>query len=95
MEVAQLFLENERSLRGRIGALTLHSQHDTLKVSAPGRAAAAAALDARLLAEIDAREPGLPEAERLRRLTYARKAHFARLALASARARSRKARTSR
>ena len=94
MEVAQLVPENERSLLGRIGALTLHSQHDTLKTSAPGRAAAAATLDARLFAEIDEREPNLPEAERLRRLNYAHKAHFARLALASAKARSRKARRS-
>ena len=34
----------------------------------------------------------LPEAERLRRAESARKAHFARLALASARARAKKAR---
>ena len=78
---------NHRALAGRIGALALHATHDTLVVSAPGRAAAAAGLDARLLAEIDARQPGLPEAERQRRLGYARKAHFAKLALASATAR--------
>jgi hypothetical protein len=79
-----------RSLSSRIGALTLHATHDTAVISAPGRVAAAAALDNRLLHEIDEREPGLPEAERQRRLGYLRRAHFARLAVESAKARRRK-----
>lgn len=86
-----LLVATNRSLAGRMAAFTMHSQHDTNVVSAPGRAAAAAALDRRLLQEIDERDPDLSEAERQRRLTYARKAHYTRLALASAKARQRKA----
>lgn len=82
---------SSRSASNRIGAFCLHASHDTLKVSAPGRAAAAANLDARLLAEIDARDPGLPQEERQRRLKYAKKAHYARLALKAARARRERA----
>jgi hypothetical protein len=71
----------------RIGAFALHAIHDPKVTSLPGRVRAAAALDARLLAEIDERTPGLPEEERQRRLIYARSAHYARLALASKKAR--------
>ena len=85
------FLVALRSLSNRIGAYALHASHDTLEVTAPGRAAASANLDARLLEEIDARDPGLPEQERQRRLHYARKAHYARLTLASVKARRQKA----
>lgn len=76
-----------RSQSARIGALTLHATHDPRITSLPGRVRAAAQLDARLLAEIDEREPGLPEEERQRRLGYLRSAHYVRLALASAKAR--------
>ncbi|HLF71943.1 MAG TPA: hypothetical protein VI759_07320 [Dehalococcoidia bacterium] len=69
----------------------MHAANNTLEVSAPGRAAAARHLDARLLAEIDVRDPGLSEQERLRRLVYARKAYYAKLALASVKARRKKA----
>jgi hypothetical protein len=70
----------ERSLRGRIGAYRLHALRDTLTVSAPGRAAATAALDARLKAEVD--PDGLLSPEELaKRVERARRAHFASLAL--------------
>jgi hypothetical protein len=82
-------VSEEMAMRGRIGAYALHAKHDTNEVSAPGRAAATASLNARLLAEIDP-ENQLSEAERERRLRYARKAHYARLALKSAKARRRK-----
>lgn len=90
MEVA-LLVSSQRSEIGRIGAFVLHASHDPHVTSLPGRVRAAAALDARLLAEIDEHEPGLPEVERQRRLGYAKKAHFARLALESAKSRRRKA----
>jgi hypothetical protein len=85
-----LYSSIDRSRNGRIGALVLHSRYNARETAAPGRAKAAANLDARLLAEIDERDPGLPEAERMRRLDYARRAHFARLALRSAQSRRRK-----
>ncbi len=77
------------TLRGRIGAHRLHALYDSREITAPARAAARTLLDRRLLTEID---PGgaLPEAERARRLGHARKAHFAKLALKSAKARRRK-----
>lgn len=78
--------------RGRIGAHRLHATHDARETTASARAAARTALDRRLLAEIDP-DAALPEVERARRLGHARKAHFQRLALKSAQARSaRKAR---
>lgn len=76
-------------LRGRIGAHRLHSKHDTLLISAPGRAAARARLEERLLREVDP-ERMLPPEERERRLRHALKAHFASLALRSAQARRRR-----
>jgi hypothetical protein len=72
----------ERSLRGRIGAYALHSQHDPRVTTAPARAAF---LD-RFTREVDP-DGVLPEAERQRRAEYARKAYFAGLALKSAKAR--------
>lgn len=77
-----------RSQRARIAAHEMHAQHDSRITSAPGREAAKRSLEAKLLAQIDEASPGLPDAERLRRLEHARKAHYARLALASAKARS-------
>ena len=79
-------MASNRTLIARIGAYSLHAKHDSRVTSAPGRKAAALALDARLLAEIDP-DGNLPEAERARRLECARKAHFSRLALKSAKAR--------
>lgn len=64
----------------------MHALHDTKVVSSNGRLAAAASLDARLLAEVDP-DGTLSEAERARRLQLARRAHFVKLAFLSARAR--------
>lgn len=72
----------EASLRGRIGAYTLHSRHDSREITAKARAA----FLGRFEREVDV-ERVLPVAERERRALAARKAYFARLALASARAR--------
>ena len=82
-----LTAEQQRN-HGRIGAYKMHSRNDVKVVSAPGRKAAENKLDARLLTEIDP-DGTLPEAERARRLGYARKAHFSRLALKSAQTRRR------
>ena len=78
--------DTERSLRARIGGYRMHALYDTKTVSAPGRKAAAASLDGRLLAEVDP-DGELSPAERERRLKLARKAHFTKLAYLSARAR--------
>ena len=76
---------NEMALRGRIGAYVLHSRHDSRVTTGPARAA----FLARFERDVDP-EGVLPEAERRRRALAARKAYFARLALKSARRRSRR-----
>ncbi len=80
------FTPEQRSLRARLAAHSLHAQ-----VADP-RAHTAPARDAfmgRFEREVD---PGglLPPAERARRAGHARSAYFARLALASSKARTRK-----
>lgn len=75
----------ERAIRARIGALALHSQHDARQITEAARAA----FSAKFEAEVDP-EGILDPAERKRRAEYARKAHFAKLALASARSRREK-----
>ena len=72
-----------RSLRTRIGAYALHAKHDARETTAAARAAALA----RFEREVDP-DGKLVPAERARRAVFARKAHFARLALRSARVRS-------
>lgn len=69
----------ERSLRGRIGALTVHARGATN--TGPARQA----FDKRFYAEIPT---DLPEAERDRRAAFARAAYFAKLALKASQARS-------
>jgi hypothetical protein len=75
----------EMALRGRIGAYTLHATHDPRETTAKARAT----FLARFEKEVDPAGV-LPEVERLRRAEMARKAHFARLALKSARKRARR-----
>ena len=76
----------ESSLRGRIGAYTLHATHDPRQTTQKAREA----FLARFEREVDP-DGVLPVEERRRRAAMARKAYFARLALASARARRRAA----
>ena len=76
----------EAALRGRLGAYTMHSRHDARETTAKAREA----FLSRFEREVDP-DRVLPEGERRRRAEFARKAHFARLALASARARAKKA----
>ena len=78
---------NEMSARGRVGAHVLHSKYDSREITAPARAAAQTALNDRILAEIDP-DHSLTARERARRLEHGRRAHFGKLALKSARARS-------
>ena len=72
----------ERSLRARLAAYAMHARHDARETSAPGRAA----FLARFEAEVDP-EGCLDPAERRRRADHARRAYFARLAVASVQAR--------
>ena len=74
----------EKSIRGKLGAYSLHAQG--LTNTAPARKA----FNQRFLDEVDP-DRTLPETERNRRATAARKAYYARLALKSAQARRRKA----
>jgi len=77
---------SERRLRAQIAAHEMHARHDARATTAAGRAASARKLDEQLLAKIDPRQE-LPPEERARRLDHARRAHFARLALRSAKKR--------
>lgn len=77
-----------RSLQGRIGAYKLHATHDPRETTAKARAT----FLARFEDEVDP-ERELPEGERMRRATAARKSYFARLAWRSAVARSKRAAT--
>ena len=83
---APTFDPADMAMRGRIGALRLHASHDPRETTAKARAE----FLARFEREVDP-EGELPPAERARRAAYARRAHMARLALASARARRREA----
>lgn len=69
----------DMALRGRIGAYVTHSRHDSREITSNARAAFLSKFDR----EVDP-DGVLPEAERERRAGFARKAHFARLARASA-----------
>ena len=72
----------ERSLRGRIGAYSLHAAYDSRELTAPARKA----FLSRFAFEVDPEGQLLPE-ERERRAGHARKAYFTRLAYLSAKAR--------
>ena len=76
----------QRSLRASLAAHELHARHDSREITANARAG----FQARFLREVDATTPGLPEAERLRRAEHLLRAHMARLALASSKARARR-----
>jgi hypothetical protein len=72
----------QRVLIGRLGAYTMLSRHDPCEVTKAARAAFVSKF------ERDVDPDGvLPIEERLRRAEMARKAHYTRLALASAQAR--------
>jgi hypothetical protein len=77
----------QRSLRASIAAHTRWSKEDPAANAARGQAG----LLARFEREIRAADPTLPDAEVARRAESARQAHMARLALASSKARARKA----
>jgi hypothetical protein len=62
----------------------MHARNDSREITANARAG----FIARFLRQVDAETPGLPEAERLRRAEHLLRAHMARLALASSRARA-------
>lgn len=81
-----MLTETERSIRGKIGAFTLHSRYDSRELTAPARAKF---LD-KFLDQVDP-DRMLPEKERLRRAEAAKRAHFQKLALKSAQTRRRKA----
>ena len=73
---------SEASIRGKIGAHALHARHDSRRLTENARSAFLQSFEK----EVDP-EGILPLEERQRRAEHARKAHMARLALKSARAR--------
>lgn len=73
------------ALNGRIGGFTVHARYDSRELTKPARAAFARKFEL----EVDPDER-LPIPERQRRADAARKAHFARMAQLSARARGRR-----
>jgi hypothetical protein len=72
----------DMALRGRIGGFAQKARHDPKQTTAAGRAT----FLARFERDVDP-DGVLPEAERQRRATSAKKAYFARLAYLSAKAR--------
>ena len=76
----------ERSQRSRLGAHILHSRYDGREITANARAAGPGRIEY-WLKQVD---PGLPEAERIRRAGHLKKAFYAELALKSSIARRRK-----
>ena len=76
----------ERSIRGRIGAYSLHAQTDSREITKNARKA----FNQKFLNEVDP-DRVLPRADRERRAAAARSAYYSRLALKSVRARRRKA----
>lgn len=77
----------QRRLRASLAAHEMHARHDPQEITAGARAG----FLAKFLREVDATAPGLSEPERLRRAEHLLRAHMRRLALASSKARARKA----
>lgn len=77
----------DSSSRSMITRLAAHEKWARTSDPSAATAPARAAFDARFLREVDARWPGLSEADRQRRAAHLRKSYFARLALLSAQAR--------
>jgi hypothetical protein len=73
----------QRSLRASIAAHSMHAIHDSRVTTANGRAA----FLSKFVRQVDAQAPNLPEHERLRRAEHLLRAHMAKLALQSSRAR--------
>jgi hypothetical protein len=80
----------QRSVRASIGGHTRAGKYDGHEITAKARAG----FRQRFLKQVDATSPDLPEPERQRRADHLLKAHMQRLALASSRARARKAQAS-
>jgi hypothetical protein len=80
--MSQPLTAEQRSLRAKLGAYSLHAQRDPHETTRAARDA----FDARFARIVDPTGE-LDPAERERRATAARRAHFARLALRSAQAR--------
>ena len=76
----------QRSLRASMAAHAMHARNDPREITAGARAG----FLTKFLREVDAAAPGLPDPERLRRAEHLLRAHMARLALASSRARARR-----
>jgi hypothetical protein len=76
----------QRSLRASIAAHAMHAKNDSREITANARAG----FLKRFLDQARNENPGLPEAELLRRAEHLLRAHMKRLALASSRSRARK-----
>jgi hypothetical protein len=81
-ESGQTFDVARMSMLGRIGAYTTHARHDAKATTAKARAPFLATFEK----QVDP-NGSLPPEERAKRAEAARRAHFARMALASAEAR--------
>lgn len=77
----------QRSLRASIGGHARAGKYDGREITANARDG----FRQRFLKQVDEASPDLPEPERQRRADHLLKAHMQRLALASSRARARKA----
>lgn len=80
------YTPEQRTLRARVAAHAMHAKNDPKATTAKARAAFMSSFER----EVDP-DGILEPAERARRAEHARSAHFARLALARSRARTKKA----
>jgi hypothetical protein len=80
-------LPYSKAQAGRLGGLTTSLRHDPLVTSLPGRHAA----EERYGKQVDEEHPGLPAAERQRRIEVARKLHYVTMARRSVESRKAKA----
>lgn len=83
--VVMEFDSAEMARRGRLGALALHSRHDSKEISANARKA----FRAKFEQQVDP-DGVLPEAERKRRAEFARREFYTRIAHKSAESRRQK-----
>jgi hypothetical protein len=75
------------SQRARLAAVVLHAPHDPRETSRAGREAFLASFRRQVLEAAEAKGERLSEDEVDRRAEYLKKAHFLRMAMASAKAR--------
>lgn len=81
----------QRSLRAKLAAHAMHAQHDSQGVTTNARATFMGSFERTVIEQAEANGEQLTDAEVAKRAEHLRKAHMYRLALASAKARRKRA----